>query len=76
MVLDRFGLTAPEEITEGFGKRTAPPGCMVYNPAFDVTPARLVTGIVTEVGLIERPDSAKILAAVERRGAFDLRASI
>lgn len=64
-----------EEVTEGFGTRTAPPGCKVYAPAFDVTPARLVTGIITEVGLIEQPDTAKILEAVDRKGAFDLRAS-
>jgi methylthioribose-1-phosphate isomerase len=31
-----------EEITEGFGKRTAPKGVKVYNPAFDVTPSRLI----------------------------------
>ncbi len=38
------------EITEGFGKRTAPQGVQVYNPAFDVTPAELITAIVTEKG--------------------------
>ncbi len=56
------------EITEGFGTRTAPPGVRVYNPAFDVTPARLVTAIVTEVGLIERPDEASVVAALQRGG--------
>jgi methylthioribose-1-phosphate isomerase len=54
------------EITEGFGKRTAPDGVQVYNPAFDVTPARLVTGIVTEVGLIEAPTTAKVEEALAR----------
>jgi methylthioribose-1-phosphate isomerase len=43
-------LRAAEEITEGFGKRTAPVGIGVYNPAFDVTPARLIRAIVTENG--------------------------
>ncbi len=43
---------ADYEITEGFGRRTAPVGCNVYNPAFDVTPAELITAIVTERGLI------------------------
>ena len=43
---------AAEEITEGFGRRTAPPGIGVYNPAFDVTPAELITGIITERGVI------------------------
>ena len=58
----------PEEITEGFGKRTAPEGVKVYNPAFDVTPARLVSGIVTEVGLIEQPDMARVEEALTRGG--------
>lgn len=42
----------PREITEGFGKVTAPVGMSVYNPAFDVTPAELIAGIVTEKGII------------------------
>ena len=58
----------PAEITEGFGRRTAPQGVKVYNPAFDVTPARLVTGIVTEVGVIEKPDMAKVEEALRRGG--------
>lgn len=40
-----------EEITEGFGKRTAPYGVKVYNPAFDLTPHELITAIVTEKGI-------------------------
>jgi methylthioribose-1-phosphate isomerase len=43
---------ADYEITEGFGRRTAPDDVTVYNPAFDVTPAELITAIVTERGLI------------------------
>lgn len=42
-----------EEISHGFGKATAPEGVSVYNPAFDVTPARLIKAIITEKGLIE-----------------------
>ncbi len=49
-----------DEITDGLGRRTAPPGQKVYNPAFDVTPARLVTAIVTERGVVERPNTTKI----------------
>ena len=41
-----------EEITCGFGRRTAPEGIAVYAPAFDVTPAELVTAIVTEHGVV------------------------
>ncbi len=44
-----------EEITEGFGKRTAPEGVKVYSPAFDVTPARLITAIITEKGIARPP---------------------
>jgi methylthioribose-1-phosphate isomerase len=40
------------EITEGLGKVVAPDGVAVYNPAFDVTPAELIAGIVTEKGII------------------------
>ncbi|WP_157057954.1 s-methyl-5-thioribose-1-phosphate isomerase, partial [Calditerricola satsumensis] len=43
------------EVTEGFGRRTAPEGVQVYNPAFDVTPAELVTAIVTEHGIVRPP---------------------
>ena len=42
----------PREVTHPFGRQTAPDGIQVYNPAFDVTPARLITGIVTEKGLL------------------------
>jgi len=41
-----------DEICCGFGKRTAPEGVNVYNPAFDVTPADLIAGIITERGII------------------------
>ena len=41
-----------EEITNGFGRQTAPSGIEVYNPAFDVTPAELITAIITERGII------------------------
>ena len=49
-----------DEVTCGFGRRTAPEGCKVYAPAFDVTPARLIAGIITERGLIEKPSRARI----------------
>ena len=58
----------PEEITLGFGKRTVPHGVKVYNPAFDVTPAKWVTAIITEVGLVKAPDTAKMEAALREGG--------
>jgi len=48
----------PKEITELFGKQVAPTGVSVYNPAFDVSPAHLITGIITEKSLIT-PVNAK-----------------
>jgi 5-methylthioribose kinase len=44
----------PEEITHVAGQRIAAPGISVWNPSFDVTPAALITGIVTERG-VARP---------------------
>lgn len=46
---------APEEITNAWGKRTAPENVNVYNPAFDVTPAEWITAFITEKGVIEPP---------------------
>jgi methylthioribose-1-phosphate isomerase len=42
----------PREVTHGFGRQTAPSDVEVYNPAFDVTPAGLIAGIITEKGVI------------------------
>jgi methylthioribose-1-phosphate isomerase len=52
---------AAAELTRGFGASTAPEGVSVYAPAFDVTPAALVTAIVTELGVI-RPVSRETVA--------------
>jgi len=54
-----------EEITHGFGRQTAPANIGVYNPAFDVTPARLIKAIITERGVIE-PVSRETIAATLR----------
>ncbi|MFL8935606.1 S-methyl-5-thioribose-1-phosphate isomerase [Rossellomorea oryzaecorticis] len=43
---------APEELTEINGVRIAPQGTQVYNPAFDVTANELISGIITEKGVI------------------------
>ena len=56
---------APEEVTEGFGRRTAPAGVKVFSPAFDVTPAELITAIVCEKGIL-RPPFATSLGAQSR----------
>jgi methylthioribose-1-phosphate isomerase len=44
---------SPDEIRRGFGNLTAPDDVKCYCPAFDVTPAELIRGIVTEKGVIE-----------------------
>ncbi|MFI9564828.1 S-methyl-5-thioribose-1-phosphate isomerase [Streptomyces rishiriensis] len=46
-------LRGEEEVLEWAGVRTAPTGSRGHNPAFDVTPGRLVTGLVTERGVLE-----------------------
>ena len=53
---------AAAEVTEGFGKVTAPEGVKVYSPAFDVTPAALVSAIITEKG-VARPPYTESLGA-------------
>lgn len=44
-----------EEITEIGGRRVAPQGIKVFNPAFDVTPNEYVTAIITEKGIVRAP---------------------
>ena len=51
------------EVTHVKNIRLAPEGARVYNPAFDVTPHALIDAIVTEKGVIERPDEASMRAA-------------
>ena len=46
---------APEEVTHVGGSRVAADGVRVLNPAFDVTPGRYVTAIVTERGVVREP---------------------
>lgn len=43
------------EVEQVFGKRIAPKGIKVLNPAFDVTPAKLISAIITEKGVIKQP---------------------
>jgi len=53
----------PREITHAQGRATAPDGIDVYNPAFDVTPADLIEGIITERGII-RPVTSRTIREV------------
>ena len=56
---------SPEEITHGFGRMTVPAGVSVYNPAFDVTPAELITALITEKGVIAPVNSRNVKAMIE-----------
>jgi methylthioribose-1-phosphate isomerase len=58
----------PAEVTHLAGVPIAPADAAARNPAFDVTPARLVTAIVTEIGLA-RPPYRRSLRAHVRRAA-------
>jgi methylthioribose-1-phosphate isomerase len=57
-----------DEVAQFGGQRTAPAGIQVRNPAFDVTPHALVSGIVTELGIVRAPFEAN-LAALFATGA-------
>jgi len=51
----------------GYGAmRWAPEGVAVRNPVFDVTPAELVTGLITEKGVVPAPDAGKLRKLLEK----------
>ncbi len=54
-----------DEVTGFRGVRWAPQGVKVAHPAFDVTPAELITGLITEKGVLDRPDAAGIARLFE-----------
>lgn len=53
-------LRDPAELLGHAGQRTVVEGAQAWNPVFDVTPARLIDAIVSERGIIERPDAGKL----------------
>jgi methylthioribose-1-phosphate isomerase len=58
-----------QEVTEIRGQAIAPPGTTVWNPAFDVTPAELITRIVTEEGVLRAPFGPALAAAAAARAS-------
>jgi methylthioribose-1-phosphate isomerase len=58
---------SPEEVTHFRGLRIAPEGVRAAHPAFDVTPQRLITAIVTERGIVRPPFDSNLRAIVEKR---------
>jgi methylthioribose-1-phosphate isomerase len=55
----------PMEVTHFNGQLVAPKGVQALNPAFDVTPHRFISGIITEVGILRKPFSRAIRKALE-----------
>lgn len=47
------------------GVEWAPRGVAVRNPVFDVTPASLITALITEKGVMHQPDRPKIASLVD-----------
>ncbi|HCS54698.1 S-methyl-5-thioribose-1-phosphate isomerase [Rubinisphaera sp.] len=52
------------EITHGYGKQTAPLEIETYNPAFDVTPAKYIAGLITERGVIQPVTTEEIAKVI------------
>jgi methylthioribose-1-phosphate isomerase len=59
----------PAEVLHAINRSIAPAGITARNPAFDVTPHRYVTGIVTEAGIVYPPFVKNLRAAVEKEQA-------
>jgi methylthioribose-1-phosphate isomerase len=55
----------PREVTHLLGKRMAPDGVGALNPAFDVTPNKYISGIITEVGVLRKPFPKTIRKALQ-----------
>jgi len=54
----------PREVTHANGRQMTPDGVGIENPAFDVTPAKYVTAIITERGVLRGPyvESMRVMA--------------
>ncbi len=56
---------SPREVTHSNGKQMTPDGVGIENPAFDVTPAKYITAIITERGVLRAPFTDSIHAMAE-----------
>ena len=63
----RIEKRAAEELSRGFGRQTAPDDVAVFSEAFDVTPARLIAGLITEKGIFRPPYRESLAALSESR---------
>jgi methylthioribose-1-phosphate isomerase len=59
-------LRPDHELTQWRGRQTAPKDAATWNPAFDVTPAGLITAIITEAGVLRPPFQESIRSALDR----------
>jgi len=57
---------AADEVLAVAGQRVADPRAGAWNPVFDVTPAELITAIVTEKGVVHNPDPLRIRALLDQ----------
>jgi methylthioribose-1-phosphate isomerase len=60
---------SPDEVTGFHGVRIAPQDCQAANPAFDVTPHRYITAIITERGILREPYQEGIRGSMIRASA-------
>ncbi len=56
---------SPEEVTHIHGRRTCPEGVEALNPAFDITPHRYISAIITEKGVAQEPYEEKLSQVVK-----------
>ena len=57
----------PREVTHSNGRQMTPTGVAIENPAFDVTPAKYISAIITERGILRAPYTEAILALAGKR---------
>jgi methylthioribose-1-phosphate isomerase len=57
---------AGEEITTCHGQHMVPAAAAVYNPAFDLTPAKLITAIITDQGIIRHPGRKTVAEKIKK----------
>lgn len=60
---------SPQEITQFNGVRVAPEGINVFNPAFDVTPNKYVTAIITEKGIVYPPYEENLIKVLNEKNS-------
>ena len=55
----------PREVTEIRGRRIAPKGAKVFNPAFDITPLEMVAGVITDRGVFSKEQVQNMTATLQ-----------